>query len=220
MVSAVACASKRRPTTIAAVQLASTSVVGQGGAVAVVPVGVDQAAGSVRRQQALVAGTTLPPFVDLVPCAGHLCADSKIVRRSADRGYRPYLWPRAAGGSGSDGRWPPSTTPTGGIVDALVADGRPSMRALAERLHISRAGVYTRVERLERDGVITGYSATSTRDAMASAVGLREPQGRPASWKALQQRVLAIDDVDHARPPVRDDIVLLVDARRRDAAHP
>ena len=41
------------------------------------------------------------------------------------------------------------------IVEALRADGRLSMRALAERLHISRAGVYTRVERLHQLGVLT-----------------------------------------------------------------
>src|SRR5260221_8936062 len=46
------------------------------------------------------------------------------------------------------------------IVAALRAQGRLSMRALADRLHISRASAYARVDRLERSGVITGYSAT------------------------------------------------------------
>src|SRR5258707_14261369 len=45
------------------------------------------------------------------------------------------------------------------IVAALRAEGRLSMRALAERLHISRASAYARVDRLERSGVITGYTA-------------------------------------------------------------
>ena len=45
------------------------------------------------------------------------------------------------------------------IVEALRADGRLSMRALAELVHISRASAYARVARLERDGVITGYAA-------------------------------------------------------------
>jgi DNA-binding Lrp family transcriptional regulator len=45
------------------------------------------------------------------------------------------------------------------LLDELVADGRLSMRALAERVHISRAGCYTRVERLQRDGIITGHTA-------------------------------------------------------------
>ena len=41
----------------------------------------------------------------------------------------------------------------------LRQDGRISMRALAARLHISRAGDYLRVQRLENAGVITGCSA-------------------------------------------------------------
>ena len=44
------------------------------------------------------------------------------------------------------------------IVDALRRNSRLSMRALAAALHISRANAYTRVARLERDGVITGYA--------------------------------------------------------------
>src|ERR1700685_4288396 len=45
------------------------------------------------------------------------------------------------------------------IVAQLRDDGRMSMRALAATLHISRAGAYTRVQRLEEAGVITGYTA-------------------------------------------------------------
>jgi DNA-binding Lrp family transcriptional regulator len=45
------------------------------------------------------------------------------------------------------------------ILDALARDGRASIRALAERLHISRTNAYARVERLLRDGVITGFKA-------------------------------------------------------------
>ena len=40
------------------------------------------------------------------------------------------------------------------IVEVLREDGRISMRALAARLHISRAGAYLRVQRLEEAGVI------------------------------------------------------------------
>src|SRR6185503_18360811 len=45
------------------------------------------------------------------------------------------------------------------IVAVLRENGRISIRALAARLHISRAGAYLRVQRLEGAGVITGYSA-------------------------------------------------------------
>jgi DNA-binding Lrp family transcriptional regulator len=101
------------------------------------------------------------------------------------------------------------------IVDALRRDGRLSMRALAHGLHVSRAGVYSRVERLERDGVITGYSATVDPGKygrpLSAYVNLKVAQ---QSWQALRDRVLAIDDVDHASLVSGDyDIVLLVRTR-------
>jgi DNA-binding Lrp family transcriptional regulator len=45
------------------------------------------------------------------------------------------------------------------IVAELVRDGRMSIRTLAERVHVSRTNAYARVERLLRDGVITGFQA-------------------------------------------------------------
>ncbi|HEU5266695.1 MAG TPA: Lrp/AsnC family transcriptional regulator [Jatrophihabitans sp.] len=101
------------------------------------------------------------------------------------------------------------------IVEALRHDGRQSMRSLAQRLHISRAGVYARVERLERDGVITGYSATIDPEKygrpLSAYVNLKVAQ---RSWQELGDRVLAIDDVDHAALVSGDyDIVLLVRTR-------
>lgn len=101
------------------------------------------------------------------------------------------------------------------IVDALRSDGRLSMRALAERLHISRAGVYTRVERLERVGVITGYSATVDARryglSLSAYVNVKVAQ---RSWKSLRKRVLALEDVEHAALVSGEyDIVLLVRTR-------
>jgi DNA-binding Lrp family transcriptional regulator len=45
------------------------------------------------------------------------------------------------------------------ILAELTRDGRMSMRALAERAHVSRANAYARVDRLVTDGVITGFAA-------------------------------------------------------------
>jgi DNA-binding Lrp family transcriptional regulator len=45
------------------------------------------------------------------------------------------------------------------ILRELAADGRVSMRTLAERLRISRSSVYARIERLTAEGVVTGYAA-------------------------------------------------------------
>ena len=97
----------------------------------------------------------------------------------------------------------------------MRADGRLSMRALAAGLHISRAGVYSRVERLERDGVIIGYGARidplRAGRPLSAYVNLKVAQ---QSWKTLRGRVMAIEDVEHAVLVSGDyDIVLLVRTR-------
>lgn len=101
------------------------------------------------------------------------------------------------------------------IVTALRADGRLSMRALAERLHISRAGAYTRVQRLERAGVITGYAATVDPARVgydvAAYVYLKVDQH---SWQELSRQILELPEVEHgALVSGEHDIVLLVRAR-------
>lgn len=45
------------------------------------------------------------------------------------------------------------------MLGELTADARISVRALAERLSISRANAYSRLDRLTRTGVLTGFSA-------------------------------------------------------------
>jgi DNA-binding Lrp family transcriptional regulator len=104
------------------------------------------------------------------------------------------------------------------IVAELRGDGRRSMRALAAALHISRANVYSRVARLERDGVITGYTALVDPQryghTLSAYVYLKVQQ---QAWKRLQERLLDIPEVDHAAYISGEhDIVLLV--RTRDAA--
>ena len=84
------------------------------------------------------------------------------------------------------------------IVDALRADGRMSMRTLAERLHISRANAYTRVARLERDGVITGYAALV--DPVRYGYGLSAYvylDIAQRSWKSVRGQLLSMPEVDH-----------------------
>ena len=74
-----------------------------------------------------------------------------------------------SGAAGSGAQAPPLNDVDRAIVAALSQDGRMSMRALAATLHISRAGAYTRVQRLEEAGVITGYTARSTRSGTGTA---------------------------------------------------
>jgi DNA-binding Lrp family transcriptional regulator len=104
------------------------------------------------------------------------------------------------------------------IIAALQRDARMSMRALAAHLHISRASAYSRVERLERAGVITGYTATVDPArlgyGLSAYVYLRIEQ---QSWKAVRDRLLAMVEVEHAALVSGEyDIVLLV--RAADAA--
>lgn len=104
------------------------------------------------------------------------------------------------------------------IIAELRADGRLSMRALAERLHISRAGAYSRVERLVAEGVITGYSASIDPErygfGISAYVYLKISQH---SWKAVRRRISEISEVWHCALVSGDnDLVLLV--RTQDAA--
>ena len=104
------------------------------------------------------------------------------------------------------------------LISMLRANGRVSMRALAAGLHISRASAYARVERLEKAGVITGYTATIEPQrygyGLSAYVFLKITQ---QSWKRVRNQVLDIPEVDHAALVSGEhDIMLMV--RTRDAA--
>ena len=104
------------------------------------------------------------------------------------------------------------------LVELLRGDGRASVRALADELHISRATAYARLDRLQRDGVITGYAAQVDPErygyGISAYVYLKISQH---SWKAVRRRVQQIDEVWHAAlVSGENDLVLLV--RTRDAA--
>ena len=101
------------------------------------------------------------------------------------------------------------------IIEALRADGRMSMRALADLVHISRANAYARVSRLEREGVITGYAAlidpVRAGYALSAYVYLDIAQ---RSWKTVRGQLLSIPEVDHvALVSGEHDILLRVRAR-------
>jgi DNA-binding Lrp family transcriptional regulator len=103
------------------------------------------------------------------------------------------------------------------IVEALRADGRMSMRSLAELIHISRASAYARVARLERDGVITGYAAqvdpVRYGYALSAYVYVDIAQ---RSWKSVRGQLLAMPAVDHVAL-LSGEHDILVRVRARDA---
>lgn len=104
------------------------------------------------------------------------------------------------------------------IVEALQADGRMSMRALAARVHISRANAYTRVARLERDGVITGYTALVDPArygyGLSAYVYLDIAQ---RSWKSVRRQLLSMPEIDHVAL-ISGAHDILVRVRSRDGA--
>lgn len=100
------------------------------------------------------------------------------------------------------------------IVAALTQDGRLSIRALADQVHISRANAYARVERLTTTGVITGYTATVDPLKLGLATSAYVTLSlRQSSWRTLREQLQAIPEVKHMALVGGDfDAILLVRA--------
>ncbi|MEU5566073.1 Lrp/AsnC family transcriptional regulator [Micromonospora musae] len=85
------------------------------------------------------------------------------------------------------------------ILDELVRDGRTSVRTLAERIHISRTNAYARVERLLRDGVITGFRAQVAPEASglgtSAYVALTIEQN---TWREVSAELAQVRYIEHA----------------------
>ncbi|MCZ2805456.1 Lrp/AsnC family transcriptional regulator [Modestobacter sp. VKM Ac-2983] len=101
------------------------------------------------------------------------------------------------------------------ILDELTADGRMPMRALAEKLHISRANAYARVERLRTSGVIRGFCADV--DPVAAGLGTSAYvtlNTRQADWRHVRERLRALPGIAHIGLVGGEfDVILLVRAR-------
>lgn len=101
------------------------------------------------------------------------------------------------------------------ILSELSTDGRLSMRALAERLHISRANAYTRVDRMTREGVIRGFRAVV--DPVARGLGTTAYVTitlRQADWRRVREQLCALQGVVHVGLVGGEfDVILLVRAR-------
>jgi DNA-binding Lrp family transcriptional regulator len=100
------------------------------------------------------------------------------------------------------------------IVEELRADGRLSVRALAEQVRISRANAYARLERLTSTGVITGFSATVDPARLGlSTSAYITLSVRQNSWRDLKARLRDIPEVRHMALVGGDfDVILLVRA--------
>ncbi|GAA1922660.1 Lrp/AsnC family transcriptional regulator [Streptomyces sodiiphilus] len=101
------------------------------------------------------------------------------------------------------------------ILRLLQADGRASVRSVAEQVHISRANAYARINRLVEDGVIRGFSARVDHE--------RAGQGASAyitlkivqeSWRTVRAKLRELPGAAHIALVSGDfDVLLLVHTR-------
>jgi len=100
------------------------------------------------------------------------------------------------------------------IIEALGRDGRLSIRALADRVHISRANAYARVERLTTTGAITGFTVTVDPLKLGLATSAYVTLSlRQSSWRSLREQLQAIPEIKHMALVGGDfDAILLVRA--------
>ena len=98
------------------------------------------------------------------------------------------------------------------ILQMLRSDGRASIRSVAERVHVSRANAYARINRLIEDGVIRGFGARINHEragqGAAAYITLKIVQN---SWRAVREQLRALPEVAHIALVSGDfDVLLLV----------
>ncbi|WP_163505997.1 Lrp/AsnC family transcriptional regulator [Fodinicola acaciae] len=100
------------------------------------------------------------------------------------------------------------------ILAALAEDGRLAIRALAERLHISRTNAYARLERLLAEKVITGFGAhIDPRLAGLGTSAYIMITVEQTAWRTMADDLRRIPYVEHVALVGGDfDILLLVRA--------
>ncbi|MEV0948641.1 Lrp/AsnC family transcriptional regulator [Rhodococcus sp. NPDC049939] len=84
------------------------------------------------------------------------------------------------------------------IIRELVADSRISIRALAEKAHISRAHAYTRIGRLQGEGIIEGFTTRIAHEkaglGSSAFVALSIKQD---SWRGIASQLRSLSFVEH-----------------------
>lgn len=105
------------------------------------------------------------------------------------------------------------------LLEELARDGRLSVRALAQKVSISRANAYTRLERLRATGVLLGFTTvvdpgrTGLRTSAYVALVVRQE-----AWRTLRGRLREIPEVKHMALVGGDvDVILLVRTSDNDA---
>jgi Lrp/AsnC family leucine-responsive transcriptional regulator len=117
------------------------------------------------------------------------------------------------------------------ILDLLIEDGRRTVRDIAERANLSPSPVKRRIERLERIGVITGYTALVDESRLGDTIeafaelrfsGNTEVEAITASAKEIPE-VIGVytvagdpDALVHFRVGSLQHLHRLIDQVRRD----
>lgn len=86
------------------------------------------------------------------------------------------------------------------ILVALGRDGRLSMNDLAEKVGLSKTPVQARVRRLEKDGIIRGYSAVVDRERIGEGhvafVQVKLSDTRSAALDAFNKAVQSVAEIE------------------------
>lgn len=101
------------------------------------------------------------------------------------------------------------------ILAELTRDGRQSVTTVAQNVHVSRAHAYSRINRLQDEGVITRYMAVvdPVRAGLRSSAYVTLKL-RQHSWRELRDRLAALPEVHHIGLVGGNfDVILLVRAR-------
>ena len=101
------------------------------------------------------------------------------------------------------------------LLGALVDDGRQSLRTIAERLHVSRATAYARLDRLVEQGVVDGFTVRVNPEAAGlgtSAYVLVSVEQN--SWREVRDALVQVPCVEHvALVAAEYDVIVLVRAQ-------
>ncbi|WP_373462484.1 Lrp/AsnC family transcriptional regulator [Streptomyces sp. V3I7] len=98
------------------------------------------------------------------------------------------------------------------ILQILQADGRASIRSVAERVHVSRANAYARINRLIEDGVIRGFGARVDHEragqGTSAYITLKIVQN---TWRTVRGQLRQLPGASHIALVGGDfDVLLLV----------
>jgi Lrp/AsnC family leucine-responsive transcriptional regulator len=107
------------------------------------------------------------------------------------------------------------------ILKELRENGRISMAALADKVNLSRASAYNRVEQLTRSGVITGFSARiDPRLVGLDICALVFVTVHPQMWKPFREALHGMPDVEYCSITTGEhDAMMLIRAKDVASVH-